>query len=358
MSDDRGLPPVSVQISVVSNQVNSIMTQSFLMGFYSMVYFSTLYLYLSKRGPKTQRRIIVIAISMLYVMCALIFSMNWYSLNWAIVDNGETRESMFIGSVQAPTWTFITYVILQFSLPIVADSLLIWRCFYIWDRSLRVIAGPLFFFIAEIGYFTLLAFFILVTVYAFKIPQLTSPSLARLINNLQVVDLCISFGTTFITTILIGYRIHSTTRIQGVTRLGKFKHIVEILVQSAALYALVILFNAIFCSGAIASYSAGQFWPQVVLPIVGVSKHFNYETSVLIEHFIQGMAPTMVVARISMTNFDNTHLATISHISGLKFQSERARQNETDMGAEDIPYTDKINEDSHSNNEKSTVANV
>uniref|UniRef100_A0A8H7XTL6 Uncharacterized protein n=1 Tax=Psilocybe cubensis TaxID=181762 RepID=A0A8H7XTL6_PSICU len=253
--------------------------------------------------------------------------MNWYSLNWTFVDNGETRETMFIASVQAPVWTFIIYVMLQFSLPIVADSLLIWRCFHIWGRSLRIISLPLFFLLSET------VFFVVVTIYAFKIPQLTSPSLARFINNLQVVDLCISFGTTFITTVLIGYRIHTTARLDGVTRMGRFKHIVEILIQSAALYAVVIFFNTIFCSGAIASYSAGQFWPQVVLPIIG------------------GMAPTMVVARISMTSFDNTHLSTITHLSGLKFQSGRTRQDETSIDEEYVSSTEKIHGDSNTGSE-------
>lgn len=55
-----------------------------------------------------------------------------------------------------------------------------------------------------------------------------------------------TFATTFVTTILIAYRIHSVSKqdvLQGSRT--RFNHILEILVQSAAVYSLVALAYAI-----------------------------------------------------------------------------------------------------------------
>lgn len=99
---------------------------------------------------------------------------------------------------------------------------------------------------------------------------------AALRNNLQSSEFFITFGTTIITTSLIAYRIYSTARLDGITSLGRFKHIVEVLIQSAAFYSLVILATAIMM--VIPTYLSrpnGMFNAELfvdsILPIVGVS---------------------------------------------------------------------------------------
>lgn len=64
-----------------------------------------------------------------------------------------------------------------------------------------------------------------------------SPALAARINDMLAAAFFISFATTLVTTVLIAYRIHSVSQNQGASS-RRFKHIIDIVVQSGAVYAL------------------------------------------------------------------------------------------------------------------------
>lgn len=64
---------------------------------------------------------------------------------------------------------------------------------------------------------------------------------AFVVDKLQIAELFITFATTIITTSLIGYRIYSTSRVTGVsaTSMQRFKYIIKVLLEPAAIYSLV-----------------------------------------------------------------------------------------------------------------------
>lgn len=168
---------------------------------------------------------------------------------------------------------------------------------------------------------------------------------AALESNIRSAQLFVSSGTTIMATSLIAYRIYSASQWNGTSSKGRFKHTVVILVESAAVYSLVFLVDAIItvipATQTIGSFLCiAQPYTQVVLTIVGVC----CITVVKIQSMdpyrsIQELAPTVIVARIAHTSVDNTHVSTITHISGLNFQSHHTLSQHTDNDGDDGSLT-------------------
>lgn len=71
-----------------------------------------------------------------------------------------------------------------------------------------------------------------------------SAALEDTINHLLAAAFFMSFATTLVTTALIAYRIYSVSKQPGVSS-RRLKHIIDIVVQSGAIYALSQLTIAI-----------------------------------------------------------------------------------------------------------------
>ena len=117
----------------------------------------------------SQARVVIATITMLYLLSMAQLAIEWHLLQWSLVDNGETRQSIYLTTFLSPTWAEFTSGGLIGVINILADGLLvsttftipfrfrylrlgkIWRCFHVWNRSLRAISLPFFFFVAEIG---------------------------------------------------------------------------------------------------------------------------------------------------------------------------------------------------------------
>lgn len=67
---------------------------------------------------------------------------------------------------------------------------------------------------------------------------------ARLYDNLQGSSLCVTAATSMIATFVIGAQIYFSTSLNIQAR-RRYKHIIEIIIQSSALYSIAILFPAI-----------------------------------------------------------------------------------------------------------------
>ena len=108
-------------------------------------------------------------ITMLYLITIAQLAIEWQLLQSSFVDNGETRETIFIKNYFTPAWALLATDCCTAVTNILADGLLvsttltipfrfshlklrkIWRCFYLWDRSLVAISLPSFFLVAETG---------------------------------------------------------------------------------------------------------------------------------------------------------------------------------------------------------------
>ncbi|PPQ88151.1 hypothetical protein CVT25_005117 [Psilocybe cyanescens] len=252
------------------------------------------------------RRVVLSAISALYLLCLSQFIEQWYSIDLDIVINGDTRETTFISTVEGgPTWVWVFADFLTYSSFVVSDGLLIWRCYHIWGQSLRIILVPVALFVAES------CLFVASIALAGTNGQLTSDVNAKLFNNITSVSIFVSLGTTMITTFLIGYRIHSASRANGTPSRRLFNRVWVIVIESAAVYSLVLLVDSI-CYVLPSFIVLGS-----PLDVVGY-----YVEPVQIFVTNQRMAPTILVARIALTNPSNPVAPTVTHISGLQFGSQ------------------------------------
>jgi len=283
------------------------------MGIYTMVYFGTLYIYLTTKRA-TQRRIVVTAMTMLYMLGISQFGIQWYVCWWNFAGNGDTRETVFVSLFNGPVWTRLGINITSFAMCILADGLLIWRCFYVWNRSIRVISFLLFLFISEIGIYVAE---ILVVCIEANFKEVTAKEAFNL-NALESALFFVSFATTIATTLLIAYRIYSVTPVNSFSR-GRLHHAAEIVVQSGAVYSCALFVAAL----------------AAVIPANGnaASRVFalsSYATDLLVP--ITGIAPTIMVARVSLESACSVdHVPASFHVSALQFQGHRSTSQ--DVGA-------------------------
>ncbi|KAH9480014.1 hypothetical protein JR316_0006611 [Psilocybe cubensis] len=283
---------VSVQESIISANINSSILLTLLMGVYTMVYGGTVYVYLNEKPLNTSRRVVLSAISALYILAVLDFVLEWYFLNVTLMVHGDTREDIFRATLMdVPLWLAIIFECIQDFMLVISDGLLIWRCYHVWGRSLKVIALPSLLWLAEIGL------------------SITNTVLDGLTTNfaLQIdIPICLIFtslATTIACTVLIGFRIYT-----GVDHSWRSKtvysRVLVTIVESSAVYAVVLLFLALTL----------VVPPLYTLPLYAIG---YYVQSTLI--VVSGMAPTVMVARLSITNSKAASSATVTHITGLNF---------------------------------------
>ncbi|KDR76720.1 hypothetical protein GALMADRAFT_139613 [Galerina marginata CBS 339.88] len=297
------LPDISIQLSMINTRLNSMMLETFLMGMYSIVYFGTLYLYLTK--PVAQRRTVVIAITLLYVFGLCAFASEWYFLQWFFLKNGETRGTVFLSLFMLPPWVHLADNIFVFLMLVLADGLQVWRCFYVWGRSFRVIAVPTLLCAAEISLF-------LTSVISISVTKAQpTESQGTRIDNIESAGYLISAVTSLTTTFLIAHRINKMLQHDNYS-MRRFTHIIEILVQSVAVYSVMLLIEAI--SGLIPVLNQNE------------TKVYAYQVySAVLVVPITGIAPTIMVARICLaSSSESTAISTPGQLSSLRFQFRRS----------------------------------
>ncbi|PPQ91386.1 hypothetical protein CVT25_004153 [Psilocybe cyanescens] len=294
-----------VEKRIISANLNGSGLQIFLMAVYTVVYGTTMYLYLSKTSANSNRRIVLSAISVLYLLVFLQTLAQWYSLYWIVVTNGKTQQSIFLATLEQPRWIEVLSDFGINSSFIVADGLLIWRCYYVWGQSFWTIVVPSILLIAEFGLFV--AVIAIDGLYS----QLTSHADAVIFNKVRSSLVFISIGTTVSTTFLIGWRVHSVSRLNGLPSKKMFSHIMVLIVESAAAYSFALLFDAIV-----------NVVPTDCLVNSPVLEARCYVPATLCT--VTGMAPTVLVARIALTNPKHTVASSpITHISSLQFELQQ-----------------------------------
>jgi hypothetical protein len=106
---------------------------------------------------------------MLYLLNMAQLAIQWQLLQSSFVASGETRKTIFITTFFNPAWATVASQGCTAATNILADGLLvsttftfpfkfsrlilgkIWRCFYVWDRSILAISLLFFLLVAETG---------------------------------------------------------------------------------------------------------------------------------------------------------------------------------------------------------------
>ncbi|PPQ65539.1 hypothetical protein CVT26_000496 [Gymnopilus dilepis] len=264
---------------------NSQLVGIYLMGIYTLIFFGTLYACFSR--PKPLNRLVITTVVLLFLTNAVNCGVQWYLGKVALIQHPSSEVAIFIGFYESPQSMWSSYVetVCYFVAAALADGLLIWRCFHIWDRSAWAVVLPTMLLFAELA--ADVCVIVLIAAYDFVDPS----SKSQIVNLLTGVSFLVTFLCTVLCTTLIGYRIHSFS-IEGALR-QKYRCIIEMLIQSAALYSVVAL-----------AYAVAIFVSQRVSQNPELMTTLNVITTYLGTFYgaIAGISPTIMVARVALNH--------------------------------------------------------
>ncbi|PPQ97710.1 hypothetical protein CVT26_001899 [Gymnopilus dilepis] len=317
MADTQGPSiPVALEQSEISTNLNANILYTFLMGIYTAVYFGTLYLYMTRKAHR--RGVIIAIISSLYVLSVAQLACQWWLLVWQFVQNGTTQDSVFNSLFDPPNWIITATPVFMYLVIILADLLLVWRCFHVWSSSLRVIALPIALLLSEIGK-SADKIYRKITEAVLSPEKVNSARQSHIINSLLSATLFTSTSTSIITTLLIMYRIHSVTQM-NVSSGRQFRHILDIVVQSSALYSFSLLVYGI--DTAVPSSASALDTRVFALTTWGT----------VLVLTISGMAPIIMVARVALLEHRKDQPSTLPHLSNLRFEGQSSTNTITPGG--------------------------
>ena len=135
-----------------------------------------------------------------------------------------------------------------------------------------------------------------------------------------------TLATTLLTTLLISYRVYTVSR--DSLKCGsatRFSQIVELLVQSAALYSVATLAYAIASVIPSRNQSLGplvgiQYTSSFYL-FSAVSRSFVSGSAAQCQDLMQGVAPTIMSIRVAFMA-DKSQGSLASHVSALQFEAQ------------------------------------
>ncbi|KAF8901497.1 hypothetical protein CPB84DRAFT_1962005 [Gymnopilus junonius] len=306
-----------VEEAIINASLNGQLLGNLLFGAYSAVYFYTLYMYTRKKSARNW--LVIGGISLSYIAYLVQISIEWAFVKVALINHGETRLSTFLETfaTHGPRGSFV-YEVTLFVMAAVADALMIWRCYFIWNRSIRIILIPSFFLFCEI----VLDLSIIGVLSRADFIQ------THAAHNLLGSAIFVTFLTTLVSTVLIAYRVNALAK-EEVSRGTRalIKHVLEILLQSAAAYCLVSLAAAISVTLATIVNDSLTMHTAVL--------YANQEYVINLWAFTAGIAPTIMVARIVIGPERDVVNSSTANMSGMQFHTHTlASQSATRMGTE------------------------
>ncbi|KAF9475168.1 hypothetical protein BDN70DRAFT_957829 [Pholiota conissans] len=137
---------VNDEKSLIATDLHVIIFQALLMGIYTVIFGGTMYAYLIQQRSKHYA--VAVTISVLYITNIAAFSIQWYTTKFQFIDNGVSRDTIFVTTYTESGTDIIalriTLEILTVVSFVLSDGLLIWRCFNLWNRSVYAISITVF----------------------------------------------------------------------------------------------------------------------------------------------------------------------------------------------------------------------
>ncbi|KAK0234194.1 hypothetical protein IW262DRAFT_1452731 [Armillaria fumosa] len=312
MSTQTSLPPPDLTdaenatvFQILDATLNSMMLYSLLSGIYTGIVAVILGIIFMKKAQPIRRAMVLIVV-LLHTMTIFNFGLNWAYTNSMFIDNGSNywTEYLFFSS---------SNMVLEVGMgttsavcTILTDSTMarILRCWMVWGRRWPPVLLPILILMAAIV-------FKIIGTYKLY----TNPT-----NYALGFNLYSSFvlATTLWCTILIIYRIVSVARAGRDTGGGlrAYRHIVEVLVESSALYSIFLILYMVFDA---------QDPPALA--------YFD-----VLAGITRGVAPTLLVGRVAAGYSrpdDSWRGSVISH--SLRFGTRSGGQSQQDsMMSDDL----------------------
>ncbi|KAK0207545.1 hypothetical protein IW262DRAFT_1302620 [Armillaria fumosa] len=243
--------------------LNALSLESLMHGIFTALTISTI-VNVSLTVKHKHLRLMIPLVLVLYINATIHLGARWYWVRQAFIVHGTTREAIF-SSVLDERYRCIWIISgLSASINIViADCVLVWRAWAIWDRNWKIATIPMIGIVLEMVFD---GFFLSQDLSHSSRVQYTDwgPSSIRWGLGYFILSLL----TTFLCTSLIIYRIGYN---------DKYLNIIEMLVESAALYLVSMIVFIVFFT----RDDPRNVYAQAVM------------------NSITGIAPTLIVGRVA-----------------------------------------------------------
>ncbi|KAK0439679.1 uncharacterized protein EV420DRAFT_1733612 [Desarmillaria tabescens] len=289
---------------------NAVIIESLAHGMYTALLAVVLWrILLFSVPPRRQTKVLAGISVFMYIMATIHIAVRWYYARRAFITKGQTEETRYFALIDSliaggPLWVPTIASVVASTNILMADCVIIWRCWVIWGRNWRIIVLPsictlcgtlfdIFFLFQELTPFT---------------GSQGSSSTPWGSDSIKwgVAYYSMTLSTTIICTVLIVYRLvqASTTSLSLSIAVNPYYRVMEIMVESAVLYVIALVIYIPF----IATNNPNSLYPQVVLVSV------------------TGIAPTLILLRVASGNQSgNTNPGSpdnTMHPGGLQSQSK------------------------------------
>ncbi|KAF8874915.1 hypothetical protein CPB85DRAFT_1568372 [Mucidula mucida] len=267
--EDYGLTVADVQ-SLMSTNLHPTILLAFCHGIHTCIFFIALYFIIESTQPNRKRITLASIILFLWIANTLILSLNWELTGQTFIAHGASLETEF--NFSPGVSLSLAGDVLRVLSVLVAELILIWRCWVLYGGNRKILAVPSLCVITE----TVSACILMVANSANF--GFTGASQV----NWSLVYYSMTVATNSLCTLLILLRI---VRVSGIgASLKTYRGIIEILVESAAMYAIIYI--------ALVVVYAYEFYNDSVT----VMTAFSYPQ--VMSYSITGIAPTLIIARV------------------------------------------------------------
>ncbi|PBK67896.1 hypothetical protein ARMSODRAFT_1020397 [Armillaria solidipes] len=244
----------------LDSALNSQILYSLLLGLYTGIIAVTLEsIYTNKTRSVGWGMVLVISI--LHIVTSINFIADWVYTRTLFIGNAQSSWAEYLFANSDRVNLTLVMGVAGIICTALADSTLIWRCWTVWGWRWPVILPPVLFLICTIVFNSIALYKSYATISGY--------TLGFVLHSAFILAM------TLWCTLLIIYRIVAVVR--GEARLGTYRHIIEVFVESSALYSLsLILYVAVFCYETPAS--------GYIDVVAGIAR---------------GIAPTLLVGRVA-----------------------------------------------------------
>ncbi|KAK0479637.1 hypothetical protein IW261DRAFT_1625001 [Armillaria novae-zelandiae] len=253
-------------VQVFDDTFNSSIFTFLLHGIYTGIVVVTLWnIYINK--PTLTGKAMMVVIIVLYIGTTISIAFNWDYLYYLLVTNGQSFQTKYL-ALSTPDIRNWGASIPGAICTMLADAIIIWRCWIVWGKSLVTVILPVLLLISGI---------------TFKCIATYNESTHAMLGDAYLLQMTLytsfTLASTLLCTVLIVFRIVTVAR-----RVGKigdglkaYHHILEILLESSALYSISLVLNVAF-------YVHGDEIVYYFDHLAGITK---------------GIAPTLLIGRVA-----------------------------------------------------------
>ncbi|KAK0439479.1 uncharacterized protein EV420DRAFT_1733679 [Desarmillaria tabescens] len=247
---------------------NAVIIESLTHGMYTALFAVVLWRILSSTTINTRQVRILAGISVfMYIMAIMHIALIWFYNRWAFITKGETEETRYFAftnhmAAGYPAWALMIGDIAAGINILVADCVIIWRCWIIWERNWRIIVLPCICTLCG------MTFGILGVLQKLAPSNSSQKNLSK--EDWVMAYYVMSLPTTAMCTALIVYRLTKVSKTRNSPHFtpNPYHHVIEMVIESSGLYVVVL---AIFIVFEATNNPYGRYPAAVLQSVIGVT---------------------------------------------------------------------------------------